>query len=104
MIFELRTYQIKPGHIRQYVKQFEEKGLPVVSRYCKIEGYWTTEIGPLNQVVNLMSFPSFEHRQTAREAWWRDPEWLEGYLPLALPLVISQENKLLTAAGFSKIR
>lgn len=104
MIFELRMYQIKPGHIAQYVRQFEEKGFPIVSRYCKIEGYWTTDIGSLNQVVNIMSFPDFEERRKARERWWRDKEWLEDYLPLALPLVLSQENRILTAAPFSRLR
>ena len=104
MIFELRTYQIKVGKIAHYVKQFEEMGLPIVSRYCKIEGYWTTEIGELNQVVNLMSFPDLEARRKAREKWWQDREWLEEYLPLALPLVLRQENKILASVPFSPIR
>ena len=34
---------------------------------------------------------------------WQDPDWLERYLPLALPLVEQQESMLMTAAPFSPI-
>jgi len=40
----------------------------------------------------------------ARERWWQDREWIETYLPLALPLVNSQESVILAAVAFSPIR
>jgi hypothetical protein len=104
MIYEMRTYQLKVGTVRQYVKQFEEKGLPIVNRYCTLVGYWMVESGLLNRVVHVWSFKDLEDRRLAREKWWQDKEWIEGYLPLALPLVDSQECILLTAAPFSPIR
>ena len=104
MIFEMRTYQIKVGMTQRYVTQFEEKGLPIVSRYCKLVGYWTAESGPLNRVIHIWEFDSVEHRSEARARWWQDREWLDEYIPLALPLVESQESVILTAAQFSPIR
>lgn len=104
MIYEMRTYQLKVGTVRQYVQQFEEKGLPVVSRYCTLVGYWIVESGLLNRVVHLWSFKDLEDRRIARERWWQDKEWIEGYVPLALPLVESQESIILTAVPFSPIR
>jgi len=56
MIYELRTYTVKPGTIGDMVK-----AASTVSRdirgddYGKLEGYWSTEIGPLNQVMHLWS-------------------------------------------------
>lgn len=104
MIYEMRTYQIKVGQTQKYMKQFEEKGLPVVSRYCTLVGYWLIESGLLNRVVHIWAFDSVEHRREAREKWWADPEWTEGYIPLALPFVESQESVLMSAAPFSPIR
>ena len=67
MIYEMRTYQLKVGTVRQYVKQFEEKGLPIVSRYCTLVGYWMVESGLLNRVVHVWSFKDLEDRRLARE-------------------------------------
>ncbi len=104
MIYEMRTYQIKVGATSQYVKQFGEIALPIISRYCKLVGFWIVESGRLNRVVHIWEFESLEHRRTARERWWQDEDWLDQYLPLALPLVLSQESLLLTAAPFSPIK
>jgi hypothetical protein len=100
----MRTYQIKVGMMQRYIAQFEEKGLPIVSRYCKLVGYWIAESGRLNRVIHIWEFDSVEHRTEARSRWWQDREWLEGYIPLALPLVESQESIILTATPFSPIR
>ncbi len=104
MIYEMRTYQIKVGQTQAYLRQFAEKGLPVVSRYCTLVGYWVVESGLLNRVVHIWAFDSVEQRREARERWWRDPDWTETYIPLALPYVESQESILMTAAPFSPIR
>jgi NIPSNAP len=104
MIYEMRTYQLKVGSMSTYVRQFEDKGLPIISRYCTLVGYWIVESGALNRVVHIWSFKDLEDRRRAREEWWQDREWLEGYLPLALPLVEAQESIILTAAPFSPIR
>jgi hypothetical protein len=104
MIYEMRTYQLKVGCVQRYVRQFKEKGLPIVSRYSRLVGYWMVESGRLNRVVHIWAFDSLEHRREARERWWQDPEWVEQYLPLALPLVEWQESTILTAVPFSPIR
>jgi hypothetical protein len=104
MIYELRTYQIKVGMTENYIKLFEEKGLPIVSRYCTLVGYWLTESGLLNRVVHIWSFNDLEDRRYSRERWWRDREWTEHYVPLALPMVESQESIILTAAPFSPLQ
>lgn len=100
----MRTYTLKVGVLAKYLQQFETRGLPVVSRYCRLVGYWTAETGLLNRVVHVWEFDSLEARGEARARWWSDPEWTEGYLPLALPLVERQETMLMSAAPFSPIR
>ena len=50
MFYEMRTYTIQIGKMQTYLKHFEETGLPVISRYTTLVGWWYTEIGELNQV------------------------------------------------------
>jgi hypothetical protein len=104
MIYEMRTYQLKVGALQRYVEQFGRVGLPIVQRYCTLIGYWTVESGRLNRVVHVWAFDDHQQRVEARMRWWQDPEWLDDYLPLALPLVESQESIIMTAAPFSPIR
>jgi hypothetical protein len=100
----MRTYQLKVGVLQTYLKLFELKGLPVVSRYCTLVGFWSTESGPLNRVIHIWSFADFEARRRARELWSQDEEWISEYLPCALLLVDSQQSIILSAAAFSRIR
>ena len=81
MIYEMRTYQLKIGTLQKYLKQFEEKGLPIVRKYCTLVGYWTVETGHLNRVIHIWSFKDMEDRRKAREKWWQDKDWIEGYVP-----------------------
>src|SRR5579872_849736 len=104
MIYEMRTYQLKVGTVQAYVKQFQEKGLPIVSKYCTLVGYWIVESGSLNREIHIWAFKDMEDRRRSREKWWQDADWTESYLPLALPLVESQESTILTAAAFSPLR
>jgi hypothetical protein len=79
MIFEMRTYELKVGVMQQYLKQFGDVGLPIVSRYCRLVGYWIVESGRLNRVIHVWAFDSLEHRRSAREQWWQDREWIEAH-------------------------
>lgn len=51
MIYEVRTYTLKPGS----VPRFEEllgAALPHRETYSKLGAFWHTEIGPLNEVIH----------------------------------------------------
>ena len=86
MIYELRTYTVKPGTIGDMVK-----AASTVSRdirkddYGKLEGYWLTEIGPLNQVLHMWSYQDFEERARMRAELAKNPRWAGEYVPLIRP-------------------
>ena len=97
MIYELRTYTLVPGTQGQYLEHNRETGRAVRGdRYGTLVGSWTTEIGPLNQFVHLWSYPSFEERTRLRGELAKNRDWTEGYLPKIRPLLVAQENKLLS--------
>jgi hypothetical protein len=69
MIYELRTYTLQPGTQGQYLKNSAEIGRKIRGdKYGKLEGFWSTEFGTLNQVVHLWAFESLNDRELARRA------------------------------------
>ena len=50
MIYEVRTYTLKPGATVQFEENFAE-ALPHREKYSKLAAFWHTEIGPLNEVI-----------------------------------------------------
>ena len=104
MIVEMRTYTLKPGTVPEYLRLYEEKGLRVHREILgNLIGYFTTEIGDINQVVHLWGYSSFEDRQQRRSKLVANEEWRE-FLKLAQPYFEKQENKLLNCTSFSPIR
>ena len=101
MIVDHRTYTVRPGHLQEFVDAFTERGLPLYTRYCgTLIGYFTSESGLLNQVVHLWGYSDATDRDLRRAALARDPEW-QAFLALALPLLVSQESRILRPTGFS---
>lgn len=97
MIYELRTYTLQPGTLGPYLKLAVEVGRRVRGdRYGKLEGYWSTEFGTLNQVVHLWSYADLEERARLRADLARNEEWTKGYLPQTRGMLVAQENKILS--------
>ncbi len=74
MIYEVRTYNLKPGT----VPQFEESvgnALPHREKYSKLGAFWHTDIGPLNQVIHVWPYENLEERTRIRAEAAKDPHW-----------------------------
>jgi hypothetical protein len=69
MLFEMRTYQLPPSRLKDYLAIYAEKGK---SLQCDVLGHlagcYTTEVGDLNQVIFIWGFSSFEDRMRRRAA------------------------------------
>jgi hypothetical protein len=56
-LYELRSYTLKPGAVGDMLKAASTVEQDIrKNAFGKLEGYWSTDIGPLNQVVHLWSF------------------------------------------------
>jgi len=98
MIYELRTYTVKPGTLGDMVKAASTVSRDIrKDEYGKLEGYWSTEIGPLNQVMHLWSYDDYEERAKLRAELSKNPRWTGEYLPLIRPLLLRQDVRLLNA-------
>ena len=104
MIYELRTYQLVLGGVPEYLKITREELLPILAEHgLKPVGYWSTAIGPLNELVHLWAFNDLNERQQKWAKWGGDPR-RTTIVPRLRALVISQSNKILTPAEFSGLK
>src|SRR3989442_2785291 len=98
MIYELRTYTLSPGKQGEYLKLNSEAGRPIRGdKYGKLEGSWTTEFGTLNQYVHLWAYADLVERERLRGELAKNDAWGRDYLQKIRPLLLAQENKILSA-------
>ncbi len=97
MIHELRTYTLQPGRLPEYLKLSAEVGRKARGdRYGKLEGFWFTEFGTLNQVVHLWQYADLNERDRLRAELQTNEDWTKHYLPQIRPMLVAQENRILS--------
>ena len=65
MIYEVRTYQLRPGTLSTFVQRYAE-AYEDRKQYSTISASFTCEIGPLEQMVNIWPYESQAHREEVR--------------------------------------
>ncbi len=104
MIVEMRTYTFLPGKVQEYLRLYEEEGMPIQrSILGNMLGYFTTEIGPLNQVIHLWGYESLEDRSRRRAELQAHSGW-QAYVAKIRPLLQAQESRILLPTRFSPIQ
>ena len=96
MIYELRTYTLRAGTGPTVAKNAGEVGRAIRGDdYGKLEGYWLTEIGPLNQVMHLWSYSDLNERQRLRGELGKNERWGKEYIPLIREHLLRQDVRVL---------
>jgi hypothetical protein len=104
MIIEMRTYTIQIGKFGQFAEYYAAHGLPPQQRILgNLIGYFSSDIGALNQAVQLWGYESYAERERRRAELAKDPDWL-NYLKTAPQVIVSQENRILLPTAFSPIK
>jgi hypothetical protein len=104
MIVEQRVYTVQVGKANQLIDYYGTHGLNVQQRVLgNLIGYFSSDIGELNQVVHLWGYDSLAERERRRAILGKDEEWL-NYLRNQPPVITRQENRILMPAPFSPIR
>jgi hypothetical protein len=96
MIIEMRTYTLKPGTLVEAEKRFGE-ALPIRERHGKLAAFWHTEVGPLNQIIHVWAYDSFEHRSAVRGAAMKE----QGWPPPISEFITDMKNEVFHPAPFS---
>ena len=101
MIVEQRTYTFQPGRLKDYLALYREFGLALHLRhYERLVGWFTSESGTLNQVIQQWAFDSHEDRARRRDAIQADPQWL-AFLAKVAGMVVTQESRILNPTPWS---
>ncbi len=106
MIIDHRTYDFHPGKLAPWLEVYEKYALPVQQKHLgRLVGFFTTEVGPINQVVFMWAYEDMGDRERRRAAMEADPAWAE-FRKHSAPLgaLKQQTNKILKPVSFSPIR
>ena len=76
MIIEMRTYTVQPGSVATVEERFGQ-ALPARAKLSPLAAFWHTEVGPLNRVIHVWAYDSFEERTRVRA----ESQKLEGWPP-----------------------
>ncbi|MEI8302616.1 MAG: NIPSNAP family protein [Burkholderiales bacterium] len=97
-IYEQRTYQVVVGKMAEVIELYRTEGYPAIARHPdRLVGYFTGDIGALNELVHLWKF----HDDADRRAFWAGLFADEAFMAFARklrPLLREQSNKLLMPA------
>jgi hypothetical protein len=96
MIIEMRTYTLQPGTLAEVEKRFGE-ALPIREKHSKLAAFWHSEVGPLNQIIHVWAYDSFEQRLAVRGAAMKEPGWP----PPIGEFVVGMQNEIFLPAPFS---
>jgi hypothetical protein len=80
MIVDHRTYELQPGRLREFLALYEKEGLPVQKKHLgNLVGFFTTEVGNVNEIVHIWAYEDLADRTKRRAAMAADPAW-QAYL------------------------
>lgn len=96
MIVEMRSYDLRPGTVPEVEKRFAE-ALPARTKFSPLAAFWHTEVGPLNRVIHVWTYGSFEERMRIRGEAAKTGQWP----PKVGEFCISLQNEILLPTPFS---
>ncbi len=105
MLFDHRTYKVKPGTLPAQVKLYEEHGLKTQVKHLGEPLAWMmTESGEMNTYVHIWVYESAADREKRRAAMAADPDWQVFVKKSAeADYVVEMTTKLMTPAAFMKL-
>lgn len=100
MIYEMRTYDLKPRGLHEVEKRFGE-AYEKRKKYSELAAFWHTEIGPLNQIIHVWPYKDLAERDRIRAAAAKEAGWppdIKDYIAaqrsdIMMPFDISPEMK-----------
>lgn len=76
MIIDERTYAINPADIQTYLETYVAEGMDIqIGHLGTLLGWFTTDVGTVNEVVHVWQYESLGDRERRRAALEADPAW-----------------------------
>ena len=97
-IVDHRIYTIRLRKMGEFIEVFDRLAMPILLKTLGNPlGFWTSHVGPLNQLVHLWGYDSladYEQRCNARDTHPDFPK----YLAASEHLIVAQETRLIRRA------
>ena len=101
-IYELRTYHVIVGKMSELVSHYSNEGWPALSKHPeRLVGYFTGDVGALNQLIHVWKFEDDADRRTFWAGVYADPAFM-AFAAKIRPLIREQENKLMLSAPWGR--
>lgn len=97
MIYEVRTYTLRPGTVVEFEERYATR-LPLREQHSKLGAFWHTEVGTLNQVIHVYPYDDLQQRTAVREALAQDTA--RAQLPGGREFIVAQETEIMVPAPF----
>ena len=94
MIYDLRTYQLRPRGAPEFSKRLEA-GLSFREKFSPLGAYFSTEVGTLNEVVHIWPYESIAHAEQVRAELSRSPN--PDWPPKSDDLILSMKSEYLAS-------
>ncbi|KAG2202651.1 hypothetical protein INT47_002083 [Mucor saturninus] len=91
-----------PGRLLEWEMNWR-KGLECRKQFCEPVGAWFTQLGELNTVYHMWTYPDLQTRKTTREDAWNTEGWPETVYK-TVRLVDNMNSFILKPLSFSPLR
>ena len=98
MIYEFRTYDLKPHSLPEVEKRFGE-AYEYRKKFSQLAAFWHTEIGPLNQIIHVWSYKDLEERTRIRDTAVK--EGAGKWPPKTAEFLVRQRSEIFLPFDFS---
>ncbi|KAL9984110.1 hypothetical protein ACROYT_G006370 [Oculina patagonica] len=103
-IYEMRTYYIKPKNFAEFMQLTNEYIHLKSDTNSVLNGYWTSDIGGLNEVTHIWEYDSYAQRAGARKALYQDQTWVNNYVKKILKMFVKQDNLVMNAVHWFNVK
>jgi len=96
MIYEIRTYTIRPRTMAEVERRWNE-AYPVRAKYSSLAGLFRTEIGPLNEFIHIWPYADMDERNRIRAAAVQEEAWP----PKIAEFIVNQKVEIVNSFPFA---
>ena len=96
MIYEVRTYDLKPHSLAEVEQRFGE-AYEHRKKHSPLAAFWHTEIGPLNQIIHVWGYKDLAERGRIRAEAVKDGTWP----PKIKEFIVSQRAEIMNPLSIS---
>ena len=95
MIYEFRTYTLKPRSLAEVEKRYGE-AYEHRKKYSPLAAFWHTEVSPLNEIIHVWGYKDLAERARIRAEASKDANWP----PKIRDFVIDQDVEIVNPFPF----